>query len=206
MLFFIPSLIGLIKGILSKGFIMKINNVLGRGLIHVFLCFLMSGGDLFAKTNDTRKFNTANALYSLAGACSHAGNAVSAQSQQEKQQAVCNFAASLLQTAAVLSEKTNKKGIADSAELKMLISPTLAFLKTLSSHDRAVLLEPRCTVIRAIAAMEKTEDEDLFIKHVYDDEQTKSALIDEISFVFKKLMSKHIAPVFRDACRASVGK
>ncbi|KKQ48737.1 MAG: hypothetical protein US69_C0015G0011 [candidate division TM6 bacterium GW2011_GWF2_38_10] len=165
---------------------------------------MVYGNSTSHQSQDTRKFNTANALYSLAGACANAGNAAAAQTQQEKQQAVCNFAASLLQTAAVLAEKSNKKKSDSITHIKALIETTTAYVANLLPEEKEELLNPECSYLKAITSFKTHEEKEKFINLLLKKETESLLLINEITLVLKTILHNEIGTLFYSVCQESI--
>lgn len=172
--------------------------------ISLFSNTIVRGNSTSHQSQDIRKFNTANALYSLAGACANAGNAAAAQTQQEKQQAVCNFAASLLQTAAVLAEKSNKKKSNSTTHLKTLIETTTTYVANLSPEEKDELLNPECSYLKAITSFTTLEEKDKFINLILKKEPESLLLINEMAFVLKTILHNEIGTIFYSVCNESI--
>ncbi len=140
------------------------------------------------QTAINRKFNTAAFLHGIANSCSHAGNAVAAQTEQEKQQATCNMFASVFQTAAIITEKTPKRSVTTPDMLTPTIKTTITFLNTLSHEEKENLLAPHCAYLRVITALKNEKDQDQFIAQTLSHKEEGHTLISEIFSVFKTVL------------------
>ncbi len=154
-------------------------------------------GNLHSKSiQPTRKFNTAAFFHGLANTCAQAGNTISAQTAQEKQQAACNMLSSAMQTAATLSEKTHKRSISLDDDLANINKFTINFLNAMSPEEKAQLLPANCIHLRAITELQNEDVQTQFISLTLASEKDGPALMGELLSVFKAIIVDQINELF----------
>ncbi len=143
-----------------------------------------------------RKFNTAAFLNSVANTCAHAGNTIGAQTQQEKQQAACHLLGSIFQTAAVLSEKTQKRNPGILGTVSTAIKATLSFLNTLTPTEKALFLAPHYAYLQAASTLKTIKKQENFIAQTLSNKTDGKIFLDELFSLFKALTNEELPQLF----------
>lgn len=148
------------------------------------------------KTESYRKFNTAAFFQSLANTCAQASTTASAQTAQEKQQAACNLVSSIFQTAAVLSEKTNKPTKEIDRQGLSPAQTVLMFLQYLTPQDRKHCVMQKYPILNAILAQKNSKEQEAAITQALANNKDRSTFLAEIFSYFEDLLDIKLPIIF----------